>query len=193
MAKTQHFVVASAGILFCVLAVALCTRLVNNTDEAADQDLQTDKACFRVISARYVHGTDLVFSTDNPIAEFGRQVLDRFGIHLRGSRGLRPFSRGVPIHAIEVLCQEALPNEDLSGVDAQCITESRQTIRLTSSVIQHCSSGRVYFIFYYGENSISQLHMMGWADSDVTNFCPKRLCILRKSDHHELSSLELSR
>jgi hypothetical protein len=193
MVKTQHFVVASAGIVFCGLAVAFCTRLADKIDGAANRDLQTDKARFRVIRARYVHGADLSFSIDNPIAEWGRQALDRFGIHLRGSRRLRPFSRGVPIHAIELLCEETLANEDLSGVDAQCITESGQIVHLTAWITQHCASGRIYFIFYYADNTINQLHMMGWADSDVTNFCPKRLCILRKSDHHELSNLELSR
>ena len=178
--------------LAAVLLSVLVLRMVARPSRGA-AFLETNKARFRVISAQYVHGTDMVFSTDNPIAELGRRLLDRFGIHVSGSRGWKPFSQGVPIHAIAVLCQEALPNEDLMGVDAQCITASGQIIRLTTATIRHCSSARVYFIFYYGDNNISQLHLMGWADSDVTNFCPKRLCILRKSDHHELSNLELSR
>ena len=154
--------------------------------------LDTARGRYRLISSRYVHGTNLVFSADSSAEEWGRRQLDRVHIPLQGSRGGSTFSKGIGIHAIALLCEGRVPSEDLMQIDVECITESGQTVRLRDRMTNPGSRDRVCFIFYYADSEIKDLHRYGYADAVVTNFLPRQLRILRASDHRELSLVNLS-
>ncbi len=155
--------------------------------------LETPAGRYRVITARYVTGTNLTFPVERPIFEWLRRRLDMAGIHLKGSRGTKPFKPGVKVHAISVLCQGHIDDDNLMGMDPACIDGAGRRIRLNHRMQRPISGDRVYFIFYYADADGEQLHRLGFADFDVTNFCPRQLVLLRKSDGHELTRLDLSR
>jgi len=51
---------------------------------------------------------------------------------------------------------------------------------------------RFWFVWGYADSELASLHEHGYTDFLVTNFCPRQLCLFRKSDHHELTRLDLS-
>jgi hypothetical protein len=155
--------------------------------------MDTAKGRYRVISARYVHGTNLTFSAELPAAVWARKQFDRFGIHLKGSRGTSPFVQGMGIHTIAILCDGRVPDEDLTQIDAECKTESGHIVRLNHRMKIVGSGNRICIIFFYADSEIPLLHFTRSADSEVTNFCPAQLRIFRTLDHKELSILNLSR
>jgi hypothetical protein len=155
--------------------------------------LETAKGRYQVISARYIYSTNLAFSADTPAELWGRRQLDRVGIHLKGDRRADSgFIRGIGIHAIAVLCKGQVPDENLMQVDAECITEAGQTVRLNTRLLRRGSHDRVYIVFTETDAEIKDLYSDGLADAPVTNFSPRTLRIFRKSDHHELTRLDLS-
>jgi hypothetical protein len=154
--------------------------------------METAKGRYRVISARYVHGTNITFSAEFPWVLWGRKLLDRVGIHLAGSRPGSPFARGMGIHTIAILCDGRVPDEDLTLIEAECKTESGQTVRLNHRMKLAGSGSRVCILFYYADYDIPLLRLMGMADSEVDDFSPRQLRIMRAADRKELSILNLS-
>ena len=168
-------------------------EIAQKTGKTVEDRFETPTGCYRVINARYASGTNLTFATDKPILESLRRRLDMLGIHLKGSRGDKPFLAGVKVHAISVLCKGPIHDNDLVGMDPACFDGAGRRIALNHRMQKPISGDRVYFIFYYTDADNEQLHRLGLADFDVTNFCPRQLVLLRKSDGHELSRLDLSR
>ena len=183
---TKPLILAGAGLaIFAVAIIALWPS-------GKPRFLETPAGQYRVITARYVSGTNLTFATDRPIVEWLRRRLDTVGIHLKGSRGNKPFAAGVKVHAISVLCEGHIHDDDLMQIDPAWIDDAGRRIRLNHRMQKPISGNRVYFIFFYTDADNEQLHRLGVADFDVTNFCPRQLVVLRKSGGHELTRLNLS-
>ena len=154
--------------------------------------METPQGRYEVLSARYRHGTNLTFSADSAVEIALRRGLDRFGIHLKGSRGSGGFRQDIGIHAIAVRCRGRIPTDSLSQMDFECITKSGQPVRLNHWLTTKGSEDRVCFVFFYADSEIPELRRLGFANNEVTNFCPTQLHAFRKSDHHQLTILDLS-
>jgi hypothetical protein len=153
--------------------------------------MQTPSGSYQVLAAKNIHGTNLHFSADSPFEISLRRNLDRLGVHLKGDRGKPGFAEDIGIHAIALRYQDRVPAGDLSQVLFECVTESGQTVRLNHRIIMQGSRGRTCLIFFYADSAIPDLYRLGFCESEVTNFCPVQLRLLRKSDHFELSRLDL--
>ena len=155
--------------------------------------LQAPHGRYEVLSARYAHGTNMTVSTFEDQAKgWFRRQLDRVGIHTKGSRGGSDFSSGVGIHAIALICRGSLAADDLAQVDAECVTDSGQTVRLNHRITKRASAGRFLLVYFYTDDELTNLHMFGFANSPVTNFSPRRLSFFRTADHQKLGTLDLS-
>jgi hypothetical protein len=185
--RTKPIILAGAGIAILVATIVALWPL------GKPLFLETPTGRYRVISARYASGTNLTFATGSPILEWLRRQLDMLGIHLKGSRGVMPFAAGVKVQAISVLCKGPIHDNNLTGMDPAFVDGAGRRIPLNHRMQKPISGDRVYFMFFYTDADNERLHRLGFADSDVTNFCPRQLVLFRKSDGHELTRLNLSR
>lgn len=154
--------------------------------------LETARGRYRVVSSRYVHGTNLTFSVTSPAEMWVRSELARLGVGRNTPRGHSGFSNHVGVHAIAILCKGRVPNEDLMQVDAECITDVGQIVRLNGRMTIPGPTHRVYFVFFFTDREMKTLHERGFADSEVTNFSPSLIRLLRRSDRQELTRLPVT-
>jgi hypothetical protein len=139
---------ARTSVILGTALVAVAAAIIAHWMTLKPIYLDTANGRYRVISARYVHGTNLTFSAEFPGVVWSRKQLDRFGIHLKGSRGTSPFVQGMGIHVIAVMCDGRVPDEDLRQIDAECKTESGQTVRLNHRMKIVGSGNRICIIFF---------------------------------------------
>lgn len=153
--------------------------------------LETARGRYRVLNSRYVHGTNLTFSVTSPGETWVRSQLAHLGVGRKTPRGHGGFGNNVGVHAIAILCKGRVPNEDLMQVDAECITDVGQIVRLNGRMTVPGPTHRVYFVFFFTDREMKTLHERGFTDSEVTNFSPSLIRLLRRSDRQELTRLPI--
>ncbi len=82
--------------------------------------------------------------------------------------------------------------QGMSEVEALCTDAAGRTIRLQNGHFFFGTEKIVWFIWFYSDSEIGVLHRWGLADVEIANFCPRQLRLIRKSDRHELTRLELA-
>jgi hypothetical protein len=186
-------------ILAAAVLAVVATTLTALKQTAKPVFLETTTARYRVISARYMSGTNLTFARDQPIKGWYRRQLAKMGRPQPGIWIPWTFPDGGMRHAIVVLCEGQLNSneskqitEQLMEMNAHCIDAAGGTIRFNRFMGISSNDDRFWLVWEYTDAEITNLHRNGLADFEVTNFCPRQLRLLRKSDHHELTRLELS-
>jgi hypothetical protein len=141
-------------------------------------------------------GTNLTFARDQPIKGWYRRQLAKMGGPLPGIGIPWTFQDGVIRHAIVVLCEGQFnPKESrqmMEEMNTQCIDAAGRTINFNKIMCILRNDGRFWLVWDYADSEITNLHRNGLADVEVTNFCPRQLRLLRKSDYRELTRLEVS-
>ncbi len=183
-------------ILAAAVLAVLATTMTVLRQTAKPVFLETTTARYRVISARYMSGTNLTLARDQPIKGWYRRQRTKMGRPLPGIGSPWTFHDGVMRHAIVVLCEGQFnPNEGrqmIEQINAQCIDAAGGTISFNRITCVPRNDDRFWLVWEYTDPEITNLHRNGLADFEVTNFCPRQLRLVRKSDHHELTRLELS-
>jgi len=178
-------------------AVLVVTATIVFRPSAKPVYLETTTARYRVLSARYVVGTNLSFAQDEPPVAWYRRTRKAVRLPMRGFPGDWTFRDGLKRRAIAILCDGRFPINQMSQIaqenEAACIDDEGRTIHFSGMTSIARNDERFWFVWSYAESELANLQQRGYADFQVTNFCPRQLCLFRKSDHHELTRLELSR
>jgi hypothetical protein len=172
-----------------------------------DTFLETTTGRYRVVTARFASGTNHSFIVNTPLRMWLKRHLSPLGIHLAGREWPDPpMWPGRTMHVISVRCEAreaansdsrlSARNQELlqgmSAVEAECIDDTGRTIRLKNGHFFFGTEKIVWFVWFYSDPEIGVLHQWGLAESEITNFCPRQLRLIRKSDHQELTRLELA-
>jgi hypothetical protein len=156
--------------------------------------LETPTARYRVISAQFESGTNLVFAQDEPIKAWYRGMRWKMRKPLQGFQGPFSFRDGINRHAAAVLCEGKLNYSRPIGQDVKvdCINSDGRMVRFNGIMTVERNDGRFWIILAYTDAEIVNLHRMGLADAEVTNFAPRQIRFIRKSDDSALIQLDLS-
>jgi hypothetical protein len=108
MTRRTRILAAGAGAILCAVAT-LCLAVKALWPTGKPAFLETAQVRYPILSAQYIHGTNLMFSTDTRAEAFVRKQLERVGVHFRGSRGGCGLRTDIGIHAITLLCKAQPP------------------------------------------------------------------------------------
>jgi hypothetical protein len=153
--------------------------------------LKTAEGRYRVIKAHAASGTNL-FANPAPVNDWLCRRLAFVGVRLKSARRDSPFAAGVRVNAISVLCEGANSSEDMLLTDCEYVDDLGRTVPLNHRGRFQIADNRVQFVWYYTDSELTNLHKFGKTDFDVANFRPQQLVLRRKSDHRELTRLDLS-
>ena len=158
--------------------------------------LETTLGRYRVLSARVLVGTNLTFARDEPIGAFYRRAAKAAGLHVSGvSDGYSLGSGSQKKQVIAVLCDGHYPTNSstqiFQAIAAESMDEIGRTISFGSMTFIARNDARFWILWEYGETELATLEGV-YTNRYVTNFHPKQLLLFRKSDHHELTRLDLS-
>jgi len=157
--------------------------------------LETTLGRYRVLSARVLVGTNLVFARDYPIGALYRRIGKATGLPVGGVAGGQSLGSQKD-RVIAVLCDGDYPTnrttQIFEAIAAESIDESGRTITFQSMNFIARNDKRFWIVWEYGEVEPATLHEPVYTNVYVTNFHPKQLLLFRKSDRHELTRLELS-
>jgi hypothetical protein len=156
--------------------------------------LETTLGRYRVLSASVLVGTNLVFARDHPIGALYRRIGKAAGLPVRGvSDGYSLGSQKKQV--IAVLCDGHYPTnrstQIFEAVAAESMDETGRTISFGSMTFIARNDAHFWILWEYREIELSTLEGV-YTNRYVTNFHPKQLLLFRKSDHHELTRLDLS-
>ncbi len=195
-------IVIAASVLAVITGV-----LISALSTKPGSFLQTTTGRYRVMTAQFVSGTNHVFAINTPQRMWWKRQMGKMGIHVAGREWPDPpMWPGHKMHVISVRCEAleaansntrltARSQELLRGmseVEAECIDEAGRKIRLKNVIFPFGTEKIVWFVWYYSDAEIGALHRWGLADTEITNFSPRQLRLIRKSDRHELTRLDLS-
>src|SRR6266516_2671827 len=190
MSKKRLIMAAAAAVLIVTAKIAFKSGM-------EPVFLETTTVRYRVLNARYMVGTNLIFAQDEPIAAWYRRTRKAVRLPMRGFPGDWTFRDGVKRHAIAILCEGQFPSNQISQIaqemEAACIDDAGRTIRFSGITAIARNDARFWLIWSYAESELTNLQQSGHADFQVTNLCPRQLCLSRKSDRHEIARLDLSR
>ena len=189
MSKKRLIMAAAAAVLIVTATIAFKPGM-------EPVFLETTTARYRVLSARYMVGTNLIFAQDEPIVAWYRRTRKAVGFPMRGFPGDWRFPDGLKRYAIAILCEGQFPtnlSQIAQEMEAACIDDAGRTIRFSGMTSIARNDGRFWYVWSYAESELTNLQQRGYADFQVTNFCPSQFFLFRKSDHHEITRLGLSR
>jgi len=174
----NRLILAAAAVLFIAAAIVIFFP------SGKSVFLETTLGRYRVLSARVLVGTNLVFARDYPIGALYRRIGKATGLPVGGVAGGQSLGSQKD-RVIAVLCDGDYPTnrttQIFEAIAAESIDESGRTITFQS-------------MNFIARNEVepATLHEPVYTNVYVTNFHPKQLLLFRKSDRHELTRLELS-
>lgn len=170
--------------------------------------LETTTGRYRVVEAKFSSGSNHLFTVNTPARMWWKRQMLKVGINVAGrTRPDGPMWGGQKMNVISILCEasgnagsEALIaarsreiNEGISGMEAECVDDAGNVIRLKHVLTPFGTEQIVWFVWHFSDEEIAGLHRMGLSDVVITNFCPRQLRLIRKSDRAVLTRLELAR
>ena len=156
--------------------------------------VETTLGRYRVLSARVLVGTNLMFARDEPIGALYRRVSKAVGLPVKGvSDGYSFGSQKKQV--IAVLCDghysTNTSTQIFEAIAAESMDEAGQIVPFRSMTFIARNDRRFWMLWEYREIELATLDGV-YTNRSVTNFYPKQLLLFRKSDHHELTRLDLS-
>jgi hypothetical protein len=182
MAKKKYLLVLS------VLAL-LAAAFMGLRRSSAPIFLDANTNRYRVISARYIGGTNVTLAREESLAALKRRLCDVVGVFVGGSRTKWTPSDSVQRHAFCFLCDGQFPTNGEVGqllrtTDAECIDDAGRVFRFMGVGSIARNDQRFWVVW-----SIPGIHETGVAP--ITNFSPKQFRLLRKSDGRELIHIDV--
>jgi len=92
-----------------------------------------------------------------------------------------------------VLCDGPIPSATkiLTEIEAECFDVAGRLLPFDRMQCIERNDSRFWLIWYCPDSALADRKARGLAEFNATKFSPRRLRLLRKEDHRELTMLEL--
>jgi hypothetical protein len=149
---------------------------------------------YEVIGAQCAPGGNFVLASDYPFLQWSRRMLDKVGVHLKGSR-LDGRTLSGDDYAVALLCRGDKPNpanySSLSNQILECVgQDGKELVADKHWGWRTGPPGRFWLIWYFNYDEASP--DKGSGEINKQNFRPREFRVLRRAERETVLSIPLS-
>jgi hypothetical protein len=149
---------------------------------------------YQVISAQCAPGGNFVLASDYPFLQWSRRMLDKAGVHLKGSR-LDGRTLTGDDYAVALLCRGDKPGpanfSSLTNEILECVgKDGKALVAGKHWAWRPGPPGRIWLIWYFNHDEASP--DTGSGEINKQNFKPREFRVLRRADRETVLSIAVS-